>query len=79
MSRAAFARRFNEHVGKPPMTYLTNRRLSLAADLLLDPDTTLSAVARQVGYSGPFALSTAFKRERGNSPREFRTRSYAAT
>ncbi len=72
-SRAAFARRFNEHVGEPPMTYLTKRRLNIAADLLLDPDTTLGAVARQVGYSGPFALSAAFKRERGVSPRDHRT------
>jgi AraC-like DNA-binding protein len=46
----------------------------LAADLLREPDATVGAVARQVGYSSPFALSTAFKRERGISPREFRTR-----
>jgi AraC-like DNA-binding protein len=29
-------------------------------------------VARQVGYSTPFALSAAFKRERGVSPRDHR-------
>jgi AraC-like DNA-binding protein len=74
VSRAAFARRFNDLVGEPPMTYLTKRRLSLAADLLMNPDTTIGAVARQVGYSGPFALSTAFKRQLGVSPREYRTR-----
>jgi len=74
LSRAAFARRFNEQVGEPPMNYLTKRRLSLAADLLLDRDTTLGAVARQVGYGGPFALSAAFKRQRGVSPRDYRSR-----
>jgi AraC-like DNA-binding protein len=74
VSRAAFARRFNDLVGEPPMSYLTKRRLSLAADLLMNPDTTIGAVARQVGYSGPFALSTAFKRQLGVSPREYRTR-----
>ena len=46
-----------------------------AADLLRDPDTTLAAVARRVGYSSPFALSTAFKRARGVSPREHRAAS----
>jgi hypothetical protein len=38
---------------------------------LREPDATVGAVARQVGYSSPFALSTTFKRERGISPREF--------
>ncbi|TYL55297.1 AraC family transcriptional regulator [Nocardioides sp. BGMRC 2183] len=75
VSRAAFARRFSELVGEPPMTFLTRWRLALAADLLTDPDLTLEAVARQVGYSTPFALSTAFKREYGASPRDYRERS----
>ena len=34
VSRAALARRFTELVGDPPMTFLTEWRLSLAADLL---------------------------------------------
>ena len=72
VSRAAFARRFNELVGEPPMTFLTDWRLSLAADLLLEPDATIGSVAYQVGYSTPFALSTAFKRVRGISPRQHR-------
>ena len=71
-SRAALARRFTEVVGEPPMAYLTNWRLTLAADLLQEPDATLAAVARQVGYGTPFALSTAFKRVRGVTPKAFR-------
>ncbi|MBZ5738284.1 AraC family transcriptional regulator [Nocardioides mangrovi] len=72
VSRAAFARRFSDVVGEPPMTFLTGWRLALAADLLRDPTATLATVARQVGYSTPFALSTAFKREYGVSPRDHR-------
>lgn len=72
VSRAAFARRFTDVVGQPPMTFLTGWRLALAADLLREPGATLAAVARQVGYSTPFALSTAFKREYGVSPRDHR-------
>ncbi len=72
VSRAAFARRFAELVGEPPMTFLTAWRLTLAADLLGEPGATIGAVARQVGYSSPFALSTAFKRVRGVSPKEHR-------
>jgi AraC-like DNA-binding protein len=72
VSRAALARRFTELVGEPPMAYLTDWRLTLAADLLREPSATVGSVARQVGYSTAFALSTAFKRERGISPSEHR-------
>ena len=74
VSRAALARRFTGLVGEPPMTYLTGRRLALAADRLRDTDDTLEAIARQVGYGSAFALSSAFKRVYGVSPQEHRTR-----
>ncbi|MEH0846036.1 AraC family transcriptional regulator [Micromonospora sp. CPCC 205711] len=74
VSRAALARRFTDLVGEPPMAFLTGWRLSLAADLLREPEATLGAVARQVGYGSAFALSTAFRRVRGLSPREYRAR-----
>ncbi len=72
VSRAALARRFTDLVGEPPMSYLTGWRLTLAADLLREPHATVGAVARQVGYGSPFALSTAFKRVRGISPQVHR-------
>ena len=70
VSRAALARRFTDLVGEPPMTFLTEWRLALAADLLLEPGATIGSVAHQVGYGSPFALSTAFKRVRGVSPQQ---------
>ncbi|WP_158890728.1 AraC family transcriptional regulator [Amycolatopsis anabasis] len=72
VSRAALARRFTALVGEPPMAFLTEWRLALAADLLREPGATVGAVARQVGYGSSFALSTAFKRVRGITPREHR-------
>jgi len=78
VSRAALARRFNELVGEPPMTFLTGWRLDLAADLLCESDATISAVAEQVGYGSPFALSTAFKRVLGVSPQQHRMRARAS-
>ena len=74
VSRAALARRFTEAVGEPPMAYLANWRLALSADLLRDPSATVGAVAQRVGYGSAFALSAAFKRVRGISPREHRER-----
>jgi AraC-like DNA-binding protein len=72
VSRASLARRFHELVGEPPMTFLANWRMALAADLLREPAAVVGAVARQVGYSSPFTFSTAFKRTYGVAPREYR-------
>jgi AraC-like DNA-binding protein len=72
LSRAALARRFNDLVGEPPMSFLTSWRIALAADLLREPGTTIGSVADQVGYGSPFALSAAFKRVRGVSPAQHR-------
>src|SRR5262249_25077970 len=59
---AAPPRRFSDVVGQPPMEFLTEWRLALAADLLLDPTETIASVAHKVGYRSAYALSTAFKR-----------------
>ncbi|MFJ8843677.1 AraC family transcriptional regulator [Streptomyces cyaneofuscatus] len=73
VSRAKLAQCFRSTVGTPPMTYLTEWRLALAADLLRQSDSTLNTVARQVGYGTGFALSSAFKRVYGVSPQEHRS------
>lgn len=74
VARATFARRFTALVGEAPMAYLTTARLDLAADLLLEPESTLESVARRVGYATAFSLSAAFTRVRGITPREHRER-----
>jgi AraC-like DNA-binding protein len=77
-SRANLARRFNDLVGEPPITYLTKWRLSLAADLLCQPTATVTNTARSVGYGSPFAFSTAFKRRYGISPHQHRVQALEA-
>ena len=79
VSRATLAKRFHDLVGVPPMAYLTDWRMRRAADLLRGHDLTLGAIAERVGYASPYALSNAFRRERGMSPREYRDRVTAAT
>jgi AraC-like DNA-binding protein len=72
-SRASLARRFRDLVGEPPMTFLKNWRMAIAADLLCRPDETVGTVAEKVGYATPFAFSAAFKRVRGASPQQHRS------
>jgi AraC-like DNA-binding protein len=71
-SRASLARRFHELVGEPPMTFLKNWRMAMAADLLCNPDETVGTVAEKIGYASPFAFSAAFRRVRGLSPQQHR-------
>lgn len=73
-SRAVLSRRFTGLVGEPVISYLTRWRLALAADLLVGTGDGLEQIAREVGYGSSFALSTAFKRQHGVSPRQYRSR-----
>ncbi|MEU1861867.1 AraC family transcriptional regulator [Streptomyces gardneri] len=73
VSRPTLARRFTALTGRPPMAYLTWWRLTRAAALLRDTPDPLAAVARRVGYSSPYALSHAFRREFGTTPGRYRS------
>jgi AraC-like DNA-binding protein len=77
LSRAAFAARFAERVGRPPMRYLLALRMQRARTLLRDERATVAAVAGQIGYASDVAFAAAFKREVGVSPGAYR-RSAAA-
>jgi AraC-like DNA-binding protein len=72
LSRAAFARRFADAVGQPPLAYVTSRRMDAAAQLLRDRRRSLAEIASTVGYDSEFAFSRAFKRARGVPPGRFR-------
>ncbi|TCO62464.1 AraC family transcriptional regulator [Actinocrispum wychmicini] len=72
VSRTTLAHRFGKLVGEPPLTYLTDWRMTLAADLLTESAATIATVARQVGYADAFGFSAAFKRFHGMSPSEYR-------
>jgi AraC-like DNA-binding protein/mannose-6-phosphate isomerase-like protein (cupin superfamily) len=72
LSRAAFARRFTEAVGEPPLTYLSRWRMTTAARLLRDHDRPLATVAKEIGYTSEFAFAKAFKRDFGVPPGTYR-------
>jgi AraC-like DNA-binding protein len=68
LSRSAFADRFGQALGEPPLTYLTRHRMRLAARQLRSSALTVSKIAQQVGYASEAAFSQAFKREYGEAP-----------
>jgi AraC-like DNA-binding protein len=69
LSRSAFASRFSQQFGLPPLRYLFHTRMRIAARLLKEQRLTLDQVAQQVGYSNGLALSRSFKRATGMRPR----------
>lgn len=72
LSRSALAERFTEYVGQPPMQYLTNWRMQLAANHLLAGTDAVAAVAERVGYESEAAFSRAFKKAVGAPPSQWR-------
>lgn len=71
-SRTVLAERFAALVGVPPMQYLTQWRILLAAHLLRHERLSLGRIAEQVGYESEAAFSRAFKRRYGAPPGEWR-------
>lgn len=72
MSRSVFAERFTSLVGQPPMQYLAQWRMYLAAQQLRDGRGSVAQVAFEVGYESEAAFSRAFKRQFGASPGTWR-------
>jgi AraC-like DNA-binding protein len=80
LSRSSLHDRFVHFIGQPPMQYLANWRMQLAARKLLDTESKVVDVALDVGYESEAAFSRAFKRVVGQSPaawRRARTRASA--
>ncbi|MGA2219711.1 MAG: AraC family transcriptional regulator [Terracidiphilus sp.] len=68
MSRSAFASRFLQLVGVPPIEYLATWRMRLAKSALASSQASMVDVAEMAGYQSVSAFSSAFKRETGLSP-----------
>jgi AraC-like DNA-binding protein len=68
MSRSAFAARFADLTGEPPMQYVTRWRMLLAQIWLEEDGATVGELASRLGYRSEAAFSRAFKRYQGVSP-----------
>ena len=72
MSRSTLHERFVHFIGQPPMQYLAQWRMQVAARLLRDTKAKLIEVALGVGYESEAAFSRAFKRAVGVAPGAWR-------
>jgi len=72
LSRSAIAERFTQFVGQPPMQYLMNWRMQLAATHLMSGLEGVAEIADRVGYESEAAFSRAFKKAVGRPPSQWR-------
>jgi AraC-like DNA-binding protein len=70
MSRSSFGERFTALVGRSPLRYQNEWRLTLARDMLVAREARVGAVALRVGYASEAAFSRAYKAMFGHPPRD---------
>ena len=73
-SRSNLAKRFTSLVGQPPMQYLTQWRMQVAANLLAQSGAKVATIGADVGYDSEAAFSRAFKKATGLAPGAWRVR-----
>lgn len=72
MSEYHFYRRFKQVYEQTPHQYLTQKRLSMARDLLQQSTYSISQIALMCSYPDVFTFSKAFKRFFGFTPSSLR-------
>lgn len=72
MSYSIFRRAFQKHTGFAPWGYVQHMRLAHARHRLATSGDSLTELADKLGFSSPFHLSTAFRKEFGISPAQWK-------
>lgn len=72
ISSTAMKRDFNKVYGTSIYAYLKIYRLQVAQKFLLNTKYSIAEIADKVGYENPNKFTTAFKKEYGISPTDFR-------
>lgn len=79
LSEAHFSERFRAQTGLSPWQYVKRQRLHAARQLIIQSRLPLTDIAIQTGFANQSALSHAFRRSYGLSPRKLRQGAAAMT
>lgn len=71
LSRSAFYRKFMNLTKLSPIAYIKKYRISKSIELMSSGKYSLTEIGEMTGFGSPSYFSTAFKHEKGISPREF--------
>ena len=72
MSRATFARHFDEAIGRSASDVLTEIRIALAGRKLAQTSLAIAEIGEAVGYQSDAAFQRVFKRQVGMTPAQWR-------
>ena len=72
LSKQRFISLFKEQVGKSPMVYIKDLKLTTAARKLLVSNTSINEIAYNIGYKDPNYFIREFKEAFGCTPRQYR-------
>lgn len=72
LSKQRFSALFKEQVGKSPMEYIKDLKLTTAARKLLVSNVSISDIAYSIGYNDPNYFIREFKAAFGYTPRQYR-------
>ncbi|QGZ63753.1 AraC family transcriptional regulator [Paraburkholderia acidisoli] len=73
MSRATFARHFDEAIGRSASDVLTDIRMTLAGRMLAQGNQPVAEIGEFVGYQSDAAFQRGFKRHVGMTPAQWRS------
>jgi AraC-like DNA-binding protein len=71
-SRSKLSKRFALYMDQPPMQYLAQWRMQVAANLLTQSGAKVATIGAEVGYDSEAAFSRAFKKATGVAPGAWR-------
>ena len=72
LSATTFKEGFRRRYGLPVHTWLRQRRMERAAELLRNSSLSVLGVAQSVGYGSASQFTAAFRRQYGVTPARFR-------
>ncbi|MEJ2045361.1 MAG: arabinose operon transcriptional regulator AraC [Reinekea sp.] len=72
MSQSRFSHLFKQQKEVPVRQWIEDQRIALARQLLITTDLAINQVAQYLGYQDALYFSRVFKKNLGESPREFR-------
>ena len=72
VSNSYFSSIFKKEMGKSFISYLTDYRMDIAAEMILNTDEKSYTIAEKVGYLDANYFSYVFKKKFGVSPSKYR-------
>ena len=72
MNRSKFSKVFKKRFGQSLVSYINLTRIKNAAELLRNPDLSITEIASHVGYESITHFERVFRKVNGASPKEYR-------